>query len=254
MKKLWQNNKILIFNILGIAGVFLIWLIISLILKTSLFPGPIETFKYLFELLGLSKTYEAIFSTLLSLLISLAISLLLGLTFGVLGGYFASFRAFLKPVMTLLKTVPTAAVVFVLVTLLKPMYASIIVSSLITFPIIYEAVVSGFTSIDQDILDSLKVDGTSFIKDIFTVRIPLSYKHILLGCTQIIGLGMKVTIMAEVLTATGVQINIGSMIQYHYQFAEMLPIFAYSLIAILLIGLSDLGLHYAKKKLKESIK
>ncbi len=254
MSKLWQKHRILIFTILGIAGVFLLWFIIAKAINTSLFPGPVETFKYLFTLLGLSKTYEAVFSTILSLLISVAISLLLGLLFGVFGGVFDGFRAFFRPFITLLKTLPTAAVIFVLVVLLKPNYASVIVSTLITFPIMYEAVVSGFTSIDKDIINSTKVDGASTFTEIFKIYLPLSYRHILLGCAQIFGLGMKVTIMAEVLTSTGTEVNIGSMINYYYQFAEMLPIFAYSLIAVLLIGVTDICLYFAKKKLKEKIK
>lgn len=254
MKTFWRKYRIIFYTILGIAGVFLLWLIIASCLKTTLFPGPIKTFAHLFTLLGESTTYEAIGKTILSLLISVAISFLVGVLFGVFGGVFEPFRAFFKPFITVTKTIPTAAVVFILVVLLKPMYAAIIVSSLITFPIIYEAVVTGFTSLDTEIVEAMKVDNTPLILQIFRVYLPLSYRHILLGCAQIFGLGMKVTIMAEVLTATGTEINVGAMIYYHYQFAEMLPIFAYSLIAIFLIGITDIGLYFAKKKLKENIK
>ncbi len=253
MKTFYQKNKVLIYSILGVIGFFLVWLVTSLIANTSLYPTPIITFATLFSLLGKLQTYQAVGMTILSLVISLVVSFLVGTFFGVFGGVFEGFRAFFKPFITVLKSVPTAAVVFFLIVFTKPMFASIIVTSIITFPVVYEAVVSGFISIDQVILDTLDVDGASFFKRVFRIYLPLSYKHILLGLTQTIGLGMKVTIMAEVLTSSSSFISLGSLIQYNSQFAYMPEIFAYSLIAIVMILLTDVGLYFAKKKLKEKV-
>lgn len=252
-KTFYQKYKALIFSVLGVIGFFLVWLITSLIFHTTLYPTPIATFKTLFGLLGQGVTYQAVGTTLLSLVISLAISFLVGAFFGVLGGVFEAFRAFFKPFVTVLKAVPTAAVVFFIIVFTKPMFASIIVTSIITFPLVYEAFVSGFMSINQDILDSLDVDGSNFFKRVFVIYLPLSYKHILLGLTQVVGLGMKVSIMAEVLTSTGTFISLGSLIQYNAGFANMNEIFAYSLIAVSIILLSDLGLYFVRKKLKKSV-
>ena len=253
MKTFYRKNKVLIYSILGVIGFFLVWLVSSLIANTTLYPTPMVTFSTLFVLLGQVQTYQAVGITILSLVISLLVSFLVGTIFGVLGGVFEGFRAFFKPFVTVLKSVPTAAVVFFLIVFTKPMFASIIVTSIITFPVVYEAVVSGFMSIDQDTLDALDVDGARLFKRIFVIYLPLSYKHILLGLTQVIGLGMKVTIMAEVLTMSSQFISLGSLIQYNSTFAYMPEIFAYSLIAIVIVLITDLGLYFARKALKKSI-
>ena len=249
----YQKHKTLIFSLLGVVGFFVAWLVTSLIFHTTLYPTPIATFKTLFSLLGQVTTYQAVGTTILSLLISLTISFLVGALFGVLGGVFEAFRAFFKPFVTVMKAIPTAAIVFFIIVFTKPMFASIIVTSIITFPLVYEAFVSGFTSINQDILDSLDVDGSNFFKRVFVIYLPLSYKHILLSLTQVIGLGMKVSIMAEVLTSTGTFISLGSKIQQEAAFANMNEIFAYSFIGVSIILLSDLGLYFVRKKLKKEI-
>ncbi len=254
MKTFYQKNKTLIYSVLGVIGFFLIWLISSLIVNSPLYPTPIKTFETLFVLLGQGSTYIATGTTILSLLISLTISFIVGGLFGVLGGVFEPFRAFFKPFITVLKSIPTAAIVFFLIVFIfNPMFASIIVASIITFPIVYEAFVSGISSIDKDILDSLNVDGSNLFRKIFVIYIPLSYRHILLGLTQVIGLGMKVSIMAEVLTANGNFVSLGSLIRYHSGFADMPEIFAYSLVAVGIILLSDLGLYFLRKWLKKGL-
>lgn len=253
MKTFYQKNKVAIYSILGVIGFFLVWLVSSLIANTTLYPNPITTFVTLFGLLGQGTTYEAVGMTFLSLVISLAISFLVGTVFGVLGGVFEAFRAFFKPFITVLKAIPTAAIIFILIAFTKPMFASIIVTSIITFPVVYEAVVSGFMSIDQEILDTLDVDGARFFKRIFMIYLPLSYRHILLALTQVIGLGMKVTIMAEVLTYTGDYNSIGGCIYYYYSMAYMPEIFAFSALAIIITMVTDVGLYFARKALKNSI-
>ena len=117
LKTLIKKYRFPIYTSLGVIGVFLVWFIISLILNTTLFPSPFVVIPHFVSLLGVGDTYASIGGTLLRLLISLAISLLAGLSFGVLGGVFERFRIFFKPFIVVLKTIPTAAVIFILLVL-----------------------------------------------------------------------------------------------------------------------------------------
>lgn len=252
LKDFLKAHRIAIYTSLGVVGVFLVWYLISLILNTTLFPSPIVVVPEFCHLFTLADTYASIGGTLLRLVISLAISLLVGTAFGVLGGVFERFRAFFKPFVTVFKTIPTAAVVFILIVLIKPLFTPVVVTFLITFPIIYESVVTGFTSVDENVVDAMKVDGASKFKSIFRVYLPLSKNYILLGLIQIVGLGMKVSIMAEILAGSDSVSGLGRQIYYGSLTGDVKLILAYSMIAILIIGLSDVGLHIAKKKLKVS--
>ena len=241
--------KVIIYTSLGILGVFLVWEIISLSLHTTLFPGLEVIFPRFFYLFTQQLTYEAIGGTVLRLLISIAISLLVGFLFGVLGGVFERFRVFFRPFVTFLRTVPTAMIIFLLIVLVKPLFSPVIIVFLVTFPIMYDAVVSGFLSIDKDLIDATKVDGGKLIPAIFKVYIPLSKDYILLGLVQILGLGMKVSLMAEILTGSNSLSGIGREIYEASILGDVTHIVCYSLFAVIIIALTDLGLYFAKKRL-----
>ena len=61
---------------------------------------------------------------------------------------------FFKPLMTVLKSIPTVAFVFVFVVMSNAKDAPVYVVLIICFPILYEAVVGGFKSVDKDIIEA----------------------------------------------------------------------------------------------------
>ncbi len=253
LKDFYIQHRILIYSILGIIGVFLLWYLIALIAKTSLFPGPEKVIPLFVSLLSDLSLYKAIGATLLRLFIAILLSIIAGLIFGILGGLSHNFYTFFKPFIVVLKTIPTAAVIFILIALLKPKYAPIIVVFLITFPLIYESVVTGFNNIDPYLINAIKVDGAKPLKAAFKFYLPLSSNYIVLGIASSIGLGMKVSIMSEILAGSGSSDGLGKLIRDASIIVDMQSIMAYSLIAIIIIGLFDIAIYFAKNKLKKSL-
>ena len=253
-KDLYKRYKIPLWTVVGIVGVFLLWWLISVLLKTSLFPTPWVVLPEFFKLFALKSTYLAVGGTLLRLIASIAAGMILGLLLGVISGLNESFRAYIRPLIVIFKTVPTAAVIYILIVLVSPNYAPIIIVFLMAFPIIYEAIVTGMTSIDPNIIDASSMDGARTIQKVFRIYIPLSSNYILLGFVSSIGLGMKVAIMSEVLTGNASADGIGKLIRNAALTVDMTLIMAYSLIAIIIIGLIDIAIHFVKKRLKNNIK
>lgn len=252
LKDFYIQHRILIYSLLGIIGVFLIWYLVSLIAKTSLFPGPEAVLPVFFSLFKEATIYRAVGLTLLRLLIAIVLSVILGLLFGIIGGISQNFYTFFKPFVVVLKTIPTAAVIFILIALFKPKYAPIIVVFLITFPLIYENVVAGFNNIDPHLISALKVDGAKPLKAIFKFYLPLSSNYIFLGIASSIGLGMKVSIMSEVLSGSGSIDGLGELIRNANYIVDMQSIMAYSLVAIFIIGIIDVAIYFAKSKIKHT--
>lgn len=250
LKDLYKRYLVPFWTIIGVIGVFLFWYLLSLILNTSLFPGPEKVLPQFFVYLANLETYEAIGWTLLRLLISSIISGVFGLILGIFSGLYKPFRVFIKPFITVFKTIPTAAVIFIIIALTKPMFGPIIIVFLITFPIMYESVVSGFLSVDQNIIDSARVDGANNIKLVFRIYIPLSVNYIILGLVSSIGLGMKVSIMSEILAGSSSALGLGKLIRDSQLIVDMQSVLSYSLMAIIIIGIIDICIYIAKKKLK----
>lgn len=246
-----QPYKNIILTTLGVILVFLIWWILALIINKTLFPGPIKTFIVLGELLGKAHTWKAIGGTLYRLIVAFALSFLAALIIGVFGGLSSTFRRILNPLVVVLRTIPTAAVIFVLIILTKPTNGLLIIDFLLMFPILYEAVVSGVKNIDKTLLDALKLDSGERTGNALTkVVIPMAWPYILLGIVQSLGLGMKVSIMSEVLCGDDRIPGLGRMINQAYQETNVPVIFAITVISIVLIAILDLLLNFLKKKFK----
>lgn len=250
----YKKHSIGIWTLIGIAALFLVWFLISLIANTTLLPGPQSVIPLFVKYLGQAKTYIAIGQTLLRLIISIAISFILGLVFGIIGGINQNFRAFLKPTITVFRTIPTAAVTFVIIALLKPMFAPVIIVFLITFPINYDSVSSGISNVDPLIVKAAKVDGSNIAKTITRVYLPLAKNSITLGLVSSIGLGMKVSIMSEILAGSDSAEGLGKLIREASLIADMNNVLAYSLYAIIIIGLIDATMNLLKKKYKGPVK
>ena len=250
MKKLkvWQLAIIITS---GVFFVLLLWWVLSISLNTTLFPDPFKTFGVLGKLIVKPNTWSAIGGTLYRLIISFVLSFLAALVIGVIAGLFPVVKNFLKPFIIVLRTIPTAALIFVLIVLLKPKMSLFIIDFLLMFPILYEAVCTGTENIDTSVIDALKLETkkTSPLA-ITTVIIPMAWPYVILGVVQALGLGMKVSIMSEVLCGDDKIPGLGRMIYSAYIETNMPQIFALTLIAIILSGILDLTLHYVKRKYK----
>ncbi|MFA5480980.1 MAG: ABC transporter permease subunit [Bacilli bacterium] len=252
--KLFLNKyAVVIYTGLGIGFVFLLWWLTSLIVKATLlptFPGPEDALPLFFELFALSSTWLAVGGTLLRLVISFASAFIVGSLFGILAGMNKPFQAFMRPLIITLRTLPTAAVILVLIVLLKPLFAPIIIVFLVIFPISYESMASGIQNLDREIKDAAKLDGASRLQAITRVYIPLSSPYILLGVVSSLGLGMKISIMSEIIAGSNRVAGLGRLIHLAYIEADMTRIVAISIFAVILIGLIDFAMFYAKRKLK----
>lgn len=252
-KAFLKKHAVIIYTGLGIGFVFLVWWLTSLIVKATLlptFPGPEDAIPLFFELFALSSTWLAVGGTLLRLLISFVLAFLVGSLIGIVAGKSKAFRSFMRPLIITLRTLPTAAVILILIVLLKPAYAPIIIVFLVIFPISYESMVTGLRNVNKEIKEAAKIDGASRLQAIVRIDVPLSTPYILLGVVSSLGLGMKISIMSEIIAGSNRISGLGRLIHLAYIEADMTRIVAISIFAIILIGLIDLAMYFAKQKLK----
>lgn len=255
MKK-FISNKYTLYGF-GIIGFLIIWWIVSLIINETVlvFPDPIKTFEYAGSLFKSSYIYKCIGTTFLRMIIGFVIALVLALFLGIIAGEYPSFEKAFKPTITVLKSIPTATVVFLFLVLMGARNAPVLIVTLISFPILYESVVAGFQSITEPVLNSLLLERKSKFIKIIKVKLPLSLPHILLGITSSFALSFKIEIMAEIITGD-TRVGLGSAIlaAQRNDPSNMVPIFAYSLFAIVFMLIFSFIELLLKKKLNISTK
>ena len=240
--------------IYGIFFVFAIWFLISVSQGSEnfVFPNPVDTIKETGILLSQSTIYIALGWSLLRTLIGFAIAFVSAMIVGTLAGTFKKFQLFLKPLMVILKSAPTAAFVFLFLIISGSRYAPIYIVILLAFPILYESVVGGLNSISDEINDALRVDAGRFLKPLIKVKLPLSFRFIAVGLASSFALSFKTSIMAEIITGD-TNYGLGSMINAyrHSEPTNLTPIFSITLIAIIVILFVDLLSALIKSKIEK---
>lgn len=251
--KRFITNKFILFS-LGILSLVVVWFIFALLFDRngSIFPSPILTFDRLFVLLGDPYTYTCLLYTFIRMIIGFFSSFALALIFGILAGNHPSLYQFFKPLMVTLKSIPTVTLVFLFIVLFAPKDAPIFVVMLICFPVLYEAIAGGINNVDKQVIEASRIDGASYLKRTIFIKLPLAVPYIIVGMVSSFALSFKIEIMAEVLTGY-TRNGLGSVIQFarNDNPSDMSTIFAYALIAIIIMLIVSLFEEIVKIQLKK---
>ena len=231
------RNKYFIF-FLGFLFLIGVWFLVSAIidLNNMIFPSPYNTFKLMFELLGKKETYRYLGFSVVRLLAGFGASFVLAFLLGMLVNNSEALYKFFTPIITFFKAAPTATFVFLFIVLVGGRQAPAFVVITMTFPILYESVVSALRSTDKTVLEAAKMDGAGKFKTLLKVQIPLGMPFISLGLLSTFGMAFKVEIMAEIITGI-TKGGIGTMIKISNLLdgTDLTAMFAYSLMAIILV-------------------
>lgn len=249
-------TKIKFEYILGIVLFLAIWFLISFIVdeKTMIFPDPISTFKETFRILKTNYVYKCLSESLIRLIIGFGISFILALVFGIIAGNSKTLKRLFTPTISVLKSIPTASLVFLFLVLVGAKNAPILMVILISFPILYESISGGIENMDKDVINAMKLDSGSFIYNIIKIQIPLIIPYVVIGIASSFALSFKIEIMAEILTGS-TRNGLGSAILASQKNdpTNMVPIFAYSLIAIIFSSLITIIFKLVRKYVSKYI-
>ena len=239
----------------GVVFLLGLWAIVAAILKSQgnmVILYPHESFARVFEFLfldGAAKTWTAIGWTTLRFVIGFVISFVLGSLLGSLAGLHQWFKHFMKPTLGVMKTIPTAAVVILIVaTVYGPKNAHLItyvpclLIFIVAFPLIFEAFRTALENENPSVLASLDLDGGRRSWMALTkVLWPDAFAYARLSIAQSLGLSMKVCIMSEVLSATSAsKPSVGGLISNAQSSGAVEDILPLAIIALLLMLVIDI--------------
>ena len=232
-----------LYTLLGIIIFILGWVIISAIIDENvmIFPDPISTVRETFVLLSKSYVYKCMGQSVLRTVIGFAIAFVLSLVMGILAGTIPNIKHVFSPIFSVMKSIPTASLVFLFLVVMGAKNAPILMVTLISMPIIYEAVVRGFENVDKTLLDSARIDGANYLTRTIKIQLPLMVPYLMVGVASSFSLSFKIEIMAEVISGNTTN-GLGSAILAAQRTdpTNMVPIFAYSLIAIFVVAVISL--------------
>lgn len=231
-------KKVLKFTLIALFWV-LVWYIASLIINLPLlFPPPLSVIKRLGELLLTSHFYEATLSSFGRILSGILIAVITGFILAVVCSLSKTIYEFFVPLVSLIKSTPIVAFVFLVNLFLQDKATVIFISYLMVFPIVFSNIYQGIKSTDKDLIEMCNLYKVSFNKKLTSLYIPSVVPYFISSLLSSIGLAWKAGIAAEILCSP--LISIGREIYFANESLEFVDLFAWTAWVIVLSMIFEL--------------
>lgn len=240
--------KNLSLKISSVLSIVFLWYLIYLIVDHPLLIPSIGTvFKTFFKMLTETSFLIALVNTGARLVLSLAVSAF----FGILLGYFSAknktVEIWLRPHVTILKTIPVISIIIIMYILVGFQIAPYIITFFMIFPIFYQTTYHGIKAINQDLLDVYHLEMENRYLEIKYVYMQNIKDYLILACFQSFGLGFKVLVTSEYITQTSR--SIGRMLYQGKVNLEYDYVFAITILLIIITVLVEVLMTSFKKKM-----
>ena len=221
----------IICSVAAVALILLVWAIAYYSVKNDyVIPSVSDTFRSFGENLISGVFWSAFFNTFLRTLIAFAVSFALAAATAALSFISKIFRALVRPFIVILRTLPTLAVILILLIWTTPRTAPVIVAALVLYPMMHARFFAALDGVDKDVLEMARVYNISARDRLLKIYLPQTLPAVLLQTGADISLGLKVVISAEVLSSTFN--SLGGLMQNARLYLEMPRLAALTLAAV----------------------
>ena len=225
---------------LGIAGMVLVWQVLSMVFSQVIVASPAATLEALWRLVRDGELWSQFGHSLGRLLIGLAGGAIAGIALGILAGLNSRLRSFLEPMRWGIMTVPVI-IISVLAMLWFGMGSVqvIWVTAVITVPTNYVNTLEGMLAIDSRIVEMSRVFRIPPRLRLTQIYLPGIGSSVMAGLTLASGIGVRASILAEFI---GARDGIGHSLFLSWTFLDTPSLFAWILITFALLGLVEFGI------------
>lgn len=231
-KKILNN---LIYSAIAIFIMWAGWSVVYIITANEyVVPSVNDVFISLGKLFKDIAFWSAFLHTALRALAAFLISFISALVLSLLSSAFAPVKGILKPFISVIRAVPTMAVILALLIWTSPKTAPVIVTFLVSFPLSYSTFMTAFENIDPKLVEMSKVYKVSLKKRITKIYFPLSLPYVLRETGTQLSFSIKVMVSAEVLSKT--YNSIGGMMSEAKMVLEIPQLIALT-VTVVIVGI-----------------
>lgn len=167
-----------------------------------LVPAFADVCKQMGKLLLSGGFWAALGNTLLRTLLALGISFVLALIFALISYLLPPFNSFFTPVVSALRSLPTLAVLLILLVWWGAGDAPVAVAFLSLFPMLYASILSALSGVDKDLIEMSRVYNVPLSKRIGELYLPAAAPYVLRETGAALSFSLKLVVSAEVLAYT----------------------------------------------------
>lgn len=220
LRKLFTDKHIIgnvVYPVIGIGVVLLFWYLLSVIVGIEMIlPSPTRAFEEFFALFSESDFWTAVSGTMLRTLTAFGIAFALAAVTSALSVFVEPVGRILSPIITILRSIPTMSIILIAIIAFKPTESPILVTFLISYPLLHASFSHAITNVDPFIVNMSKVFKVPVYKRIFKMYIPAMLPEVLTAVGSNISLALKVMIASEVLAQTFESMGVAMQIQRIY--------------------------------------
>jgi NitT/TauT family transport system permease protein len=236
----------------AIISLLAVWTFISFYVHNDyLVPSIAKVGTQLYIILSGPENIEALFYSLMQLLLAIFVSFGIAFMISILEIISDKTYLFIKPFLTVIKTVPLVSIIIIVLVWFGIEQAPILITMLVVLPVATEGLRTGTAHIAKLVGDELKLMENNWLVIIPRLYLPMLGPYILMSFVQTFGLGLKVLIMAELVCQTSK--GIGNMMYMARINVETPTIFAWSVLIIVIVMLFESLFSHINEKVKEYI-
>lgn len=184
--------------------------------------------------------WSAFFHTLLRVLLAFLPAFVLAVGFALIAYLSPTFRGFFAPVVSVLRSTPTLAVLLIILVWSGAGGAPVIVAFLSLFPALYASMCAAFSQVDEKLVEMSRVYRVPTKVKITRLYLPAIAPYAFQESCAGIAFALKLVISAEVLARTAR--SLGGMMQDAKTYMEMPTLFALVCVTVLAgMALEGLG-------------
>ena len=191
----------LLFSLLSFAIILAIWWLLAetWFKQTGVIPTPAATLRIIGEEMRKDSFFRAIFSTLQRAFISFAVSFAAAGALAALAHFKGFIGSLLNPFIVLFRSMPTMALVLILLLTVGSEMLPIVVAFLVVFPLCYENMRAALNETGKNLITMARIFKIPKWRQITGIYIPAILPFVFSSIIAGFGLNIKVVISAEVM-------------------------------------------------------
>ncbi len=244
-----KTDKILniILPIISIGCIIVVWAIsASAIGNEFILPTLSLTFNALINLFADGGFYLSVLGTLLRSLIAFFLSFVIGLILAILSNKYKRARSVIKPIISIVRALPTIAVVLFLLLWTNSFVAPVVVTMLVVLPTMFTNISTALESVDKKQIEMCKLYNVKNRDVLSRVIIPQITPSILTVIGAGISLNLKLMVATEVLSYTAR--SLGYILITSKMYFETATMFAVVFVTVVIGVLVELVFNLISKK------
>lgn len=188
-------------------------------------PSVNSTIEEFVALFSNGEFYRALFNTLLRSLIAFVFSFLFAFTLAVASVKIKYVRSAVSPLISIMRALPTIAVVLLLLFWTNSKIAPVIVTTLVVLPTSYTQIDGAFSSLDKTVVEAGRVDGANEFQVFAKIELPLLLPTVFSCVGSGISLNFKLMVAAEVISQTAYSLGyLLNTSKVYFETAKMLAL------------------------------